>query len=140
MRRSFLLVGLGLLLACGLSRGADPAPPAGFWKLNLPAGRGEEITLMLAFTEQDGKWIGDYLTASQELKIQPKFKSLKVNGDNVQFAMEFTGREFVSFDGVLAKDKKKLSGSMSLLGEKLMLVDLYPTKLKKLDDAFELAR
>ena len=29
---------------------------------------------------------------------------------------------------------------MSLLGEKLMLVDLYPTKLKKLDDPFELAR
>ena len=69
---------------------------------------------MIAFTEQNGKWIGDYLTASQELKIQPKFKSLKVDGNHVQFAMEFQGREFVSFDGLLAKDKKKLSGSMSL--------------------------
>jgi thiol-disulfide isomerase/thioredoxin len=140
MRRSLLLVAAGLFLASGLTRGADPVPPAGYWKLNLPAGDGEEITLMLAFTEQDGKWIGDYLTASQELRIQPKFKSLKVAGDHVQFTLEFSGRDFVSFDGLLAKDKKKLSGSMSLLGEKLTLVDLYPTKLKKLDDPFELAR
>lgn len=131
-----------LLSVCSLSLAvaADPVPPAGFWKLNLPAGDGEEITLMLAFTEQDGKWIGDYLTASRELRAQPKFKSLKVNGDSVQFALEFGGREFVSFDGLLSKDRKKLSGSMSLLGGKLALVDLYPTKLKKLDDPFELAR
>ena len=58
----------------------------------------------------------------------------------MQFTLEFSGREFVSFDGVLAKDKKKLSGSMALLGGRLTLVDLYPTKLKKLDDPFELAR
>jgi hypothetical protein len=140
MRRSFLLVTAGLFLACGLSRGADPVPPSGYWKINLPAGDGSELTLMVAFTEQDGKWIGDYLTASQELRIQPKFKSLKVAGDHVQFSLEFSGRDFVSFDGLLAKDKKKLSGSMSLLGEKLTLVDLHPTKLKKLDDPFELAR
>jgi hypothetical protein len=119
---------------------ADPVPPAGYWKVNLPAGNGEEITLMIALTEQDGKWVGDYLTASQELKIQPKFKTVKVNGDHIQFTMEFSGRDFVSFDGVLTKDKKKLSGSMSLLGGRLTLVDLYPSKLKKLDDPFELAR
>jgi thiol-disulfide isomerase/thioredoxin len=140
MRRSLLLVAAGLFLACGLTRAADPVPPAGNWKLNVPAGDGDEITLMVAFTEQDGKWIGDYLTASQELRIQPKFKSLKVAGDHVQFTLEFSGRDFVSFDGLLAKDKKKISGSMSLLGEKLTLVDLLPTKLKKLDDPFELAR
>jgi thiol-disulfide isomerase/thioredoxin len=140
MRRSILLAATGLFLACGLTRAADPVPPAGYWKLNLPAGDGEEITLMFAFTEQDGKWIGDYLTASQELRIQPKFKSLKVAGDHVQFALEFSGRDFVSFDGILSKDKKKISGSMSLLGEKLVLTELHPTKLKKLDDPFELAR
>src|SRR5688572_4099209 len=109
MRRSLLLVAAGLFLACGLTRAADPEPPAGNWKLNLPAGDGDEITLMVAFTEQDGKWVGDYLTASQELRIQPKFKSLKVAGDHVQFTLEFSGRDFVSFDGLLAKDKKKIS-------------------------------
>lgn len=143
MRRSTLLVAAGLFLACGLARAADPVPPAGYWKLNLPGGNGGEVTLMVAFTQQDGKWIGDYLTSSQELRIQPKFKSLKVAGDHVQFtleAQEFSGRDFVSFDGLLAKDKKKITGSISLLGEKLTLADLYPSKLKKLDDPFELAR
>src|SRR6476661_1888837 len=104
--RAFSALSL-LLVSLMAASAADPAPPAGYWKLKLPAGDGEDITLMIALTEQDGKWIGDYLTASQELKIQPKFKSLKVSGDHAQFALEFSGREFVSFDGVLSKDKKK---------------------------------
>jgi len=128
------------LFTLTLASAADPTPPAGYWKLNLPAGEGEEITLMLAFTQQDGKWIGDYLDASQKLTGEPKFKSIKVNGDHIQFTLEFSGREFVSFDGLLSKDKKKLSGSMSLVGGRLTLTDLYPTKLKKLADPFDLAR
>jgi thiol-disulfide isomerase/thioredoxin len=140
MRRSLVLVAIGLMLAGGFTRAADPAPPAGFWKLTLPTGKGEEVVLMLAFTEQDGKWIGDYLTSSEKLVAEPTFKSLKVTGDVVQFSLELKGREFVTFDGVLAKDKKKLAGSLSLLGGELILTELFPTKLKKLDDPFELAR
>ena len=139
MRRALLLTAAGLLLACGLSRAADPAPLAGFWKLNIPSGE-EDVVFMLAFTEQDGKWVGDYLTSSAKLRAEPKFKSLKVIGDNVQYVIEFGGRDFISFDGVLSKDKKKVSGSLSLAGGKLTLTDMYPTKLKKLDDKFELAR
>src|SRR5262249_36399098 len=66
--------------------------------------------------------------------------SLKVAGDVVQFELTFSGRDFVSFDGVLSKDKKKITGSMSVLGGPLALTEIYPTKLKKLDDPFEVAR
>lgn len=131
---------LMMMVSLPLATAADPPPPSGFWKLNVPLGREGELILMLAVTEQDGKWVGDYLTASAELRAQPKFKNLVVKGDVVQFSLEFTGREFVSFDGVLSKDKKKISGSISVGGGPLQLTELYPTKLKKLDDAFEVAR
>jgi hypothetical protein len=140
MLRRTLLAAVGLVLACGLAGAADPAPPAGFWKISLPAGKGEDVILMLAFTEQDGKWVGDYLASSQKLVAEIKFKSLKVQGDNVQFSLELKGRELVSFDGLLAKDKKKIAGSMSMFGGRLMLAELRPTKLRKLDDSFEVAR
>jgi hypothetical protein len=139
MLRGLLLATAVFFSACGLTRAADPAPPSGFWKLTLPA-KEEEIILMLAFSEQDGKWIGDYLTSSAKLAIEPSFKFLKVNGDVIQFSILAKGQELISFDGVLSKDKKKISGSMSLQGSRLMLTDLYPTKLKKLDDPVEVAR
>ncbi|HEV3439259.1 MAG TPA: hypothetical protein VG122_17970 [Gemmata sp.] len=139
MLRGLILAAVVFLSACGLSQAADPVPPAGFWKLTLPTGR-EEIILMLAFTEQDGKWVGDYLGSSAKLVAELKFKSLKVNGDVVQFSLDIKGQELVSFDGLLSKDKKKIAGSMSLQGSPLMLMDLYPTKLKKLDDPVDIAR
>src|SRR5262245_47649129 len=128
MRRPVILAAVGLLLACGLTRGADPVAPAGFWKITVPSREGD-VVLMVAFTEQDKKWIGDYLASSEKLGVEPKFKSLKVNGDNVQFSLEVEGRELVSFDGVVSKDKKKIAGSMSLLGGQLLLTELQPTKL-----------
>jgi len=139
MLRGLMLAAVVFLSACGLSQAADPVPPAGFWTLTLPAGR-EEIILMLAFTEQDGKWVGDYLGSSAKLVAELKFKSLKVSGDVVQFSLDIKGQELVSFDGLLAKDKKKIAGSISLQGSPLMLTELYPTKLKKLDDPVDVAR
>jgi hypothetical protein len=122
-----------------LTQAADPAPPAGFWKLTLPS-KEEDIILMVAFTEQDGKWVGDYLTSSAKLNLDPTFKSLKVNGDVIQFSLNAKGQELISFDGVLSKDKKKIAGSMSIQGSRLMLTELLPTKLKNLDDPVEIAR
>lgn len=139
MLRGFFLAAAAFLCICGLTRAADPAPPAGFWKLTLPS-KDEDIILMLAFTEQDGKWVGDYFASSAKLNVEPSLKSLKVNGDVVQFSIQAKGQELVSFDGILSRDKKKIAGSMSLQGSRLMLTELYPTKLKKLDDPVEVAR
>ena len=129
-----------LLAAVGLSRAAEPAPPAGNWKLTVPVDRGEEILMLVSFAEKDGKWTAEYLGSSEELKIKPAVTAVKVEGGAVQFALAFMDREIVSFDGTLSKDKKKLNGSLSVVGGRLQLTTLYPTKLTKLDDRFALAR
>ena len=117
--------------------------PAGNWKYRFTEraeGRETTITMLFLFSESDKKWVGDYIGASQPTRVEPKITSLTVNGDAVTFALEIQGREFLNFDGALAKDGKKLVGSLSQGGGALKLVELYPSKLKKLTDAFELAR
>jgi hypothetical protein len=140
MRRSLLLAAAGLFLAVGLTRAQDPAPPAGYWKLSVPLGDEGDLLLMVAFTQQDGKWVGDYLTSNKQLRAQPTFKTLTIDGDHVRFDMDFAGRDFVSFDGKLSADKKVIRGSMSFAGQPLQLAELHPSKLRRLDDPFEVAR
>lgn len=133
---------LALFLAAGavsVSAAADPSPAAGRWKLRLPQGD-DTLTLLLAFTETDGKWAGDYIAASARLKKEPTVSKLEVADRAVKFTLLFDGREFLSFDGLLAKDGKKLSGSLAQFGGPLSLAELYPSQLKKLDDPVDLAR
>ena len=62
-----------LTLALGLTlSAADPAPPAGSWKLTLPIDRGEEVVFLLAFAQKDGKWAGEFVDCTAELKVRPK--------------------------------------------------------------------
>jgi hypothetical protein len=122
-----------------LAEAAQAQGPAGRWKLRVTQ-EAQTITFLVALTESDGKWVGDFLGSSVELQREPKFGAVEVSGDSVRFTLLFGGREFVSFDGVLAKDGKKLSGSVSQFGGPLRLTDLYPSKLKKVDDVVELAR
>jgi hypothetical protein len=126
-------------------RAAQPAAPAGGgvagnWKLTVPIDRGEEVLMLIAFVEKDGKWTAEYLGSSVELKVKPTVTSAKVTGDAVEFALGFMGRELVSFDGTLSKDKKKLNGSLSVLGGRLRPTTLWPSKLTKLDDEFAVAK
>lgn len=155
-----LLCALAVLFAAAaLSRSADPVPGArpaaiplradepkdkggvaGNWKLTVPIDRGEEILMLVALAEKDGKWTAEYLGTNAELKVKPTVTSVKVDGDTVQFALGIMGRELVNFDGALSKDKKKLNGSLSVLGGRLRTTTLYPSKLTKLDDEYALAR
>lgn len=127
---------LALLSCADVARAQSPA---GRWKLRV-AQESQTITFLVALTESDGKWVGDFLGSSVELQREPKFGTVEVNGEAVKFTLSFTGREFVSFDGLLAKDAKKLSGSISQFGGPLRLTEVFPSKLKKLDDPVELAR
>lgn len=129
-----------LISAATLSRAADPTPPTGNWKLTVPIDRGEETTMLVSFAEKDGKWTAEYLGASDDLKVKPTVTSVTVNGDAVAFVLGFMGREIISFDGTLSKDKKKLNGSLAVVGSRLQLTTMHPTKLAKLDDAFAVAR
>lgn len=96
--------------------------------------------MLIALAQKDGQWTAEYLGSSLPLKGQPTVTSVKVDGDAVQFTLGFMGRELASFDGVLGKDKKKLNGSLSLLGGRLRPTTMHPTKLTKVDDEFALAR
>lgn len=129
-----------LLGAASFGLAADPMPPAGNWKLTVPIDRGEEVVMLIGLAEKDGKWTAEYLGSSLALKVQPTITSVKVNGDTVEFTINIMGRELVSFEGVLGKDKKKLNGSLSVLGGRLRTTTMYPTKLTKLDDEFAVAR
>ncbi len=139
MRRLLLALALAAAAAAASASAADPSPAAGRWKLRLPQGD-DTLTLLLAFTETDGKWAGDYIAASARLKKEPTVSKLEVADRAVKFTLLFDGREFLSFDGVLAKDGKKLSGSLAQFGGPLSLTELYPSQLKKLDDPVDLAR
>lgn len=117
----------------------DESPVAGRWKFRITQGE-ETITFLFAFSQSDGKWVGDFLGSSAKLKAEPTVERLDVTADKVRFAVLFGGREFINFDGALAKDGKKLSGSFNQFGGPLQLTEMYPSKLKKADDPVELAR
>jgi hypothetical protein len=122
---------------------ADPAraagPPEGRWKFRIHED-GQTITFLFAFTEDDGKWVGDFLDSTAQLKEEPKFTSVRVADGNLKFTLAFAGREFLSFDGVVARDGKKITGSVAQFGGPLRVVDLRPSDLKRLDDPIALAR
>lgn len=128
-----------LLLACLTPVARADGTPAGHWKYRFVEGD-TSITMLFLFSESDKKWVGDYIGASVQTRVEPKIGTVTVNGDAVAFTLEIQGRDFINFDGVLTKDGKKLIGSATQGGGTLKLVELYPTKLKKLTDAYELAR
>ncbi len=142
LRLLMFTLAVGTLLLSVDSPAADGpmgATVSGRWKFRMVQGE-DTITFLFAFTESDGKWVGDYIGSSAKLKSEPMVSKLDVAGDKVKFVVSFGARELLNFDGVLAKDGKKISGSYSQFGGPLQLTDLYPSKLKKLDDAVDVAR
>lgn len=127
-----------LLLAALPAVAADPPKPTGNWKFQFT--EGQTITFLFAFTEEDGKWVGDFIGANPQLRAEPKVTGLSVKGEAVRFAITLGEREAFNFEGVLAKDGKKLVGSVSKFGGPLDVMEMYPSKLKKLNDAVDLAR
>jgi hypothetical protein len=115
------------------------APPAGSWKVRVSVGE-KPVSILFALSQADGKWVGDFLDSRPALSREPKIASVTVTGDAVRFTMAIGAREFLNFDGVLAKDGKKIAGSFSQQGGPLQLLELAPTKLKKFDDPFDINR
>ena len=128
-----------LLLAAVPALAADPPKPTGNWKFRFAQER-QLITLLLAFSEEDGKWVGDFVAASPPLRADPKVIGLSVKGDVVKFGIEFGGKEAFNVEAVLAKDGKKLTGTMTQRGGAPEVTEMFPSKLKKLTDVTEVAR
>jgi thiol-disulfide isomerase/thioredoxin len=129
---------LAMALFATVAYTADPPKPIGNWKYRFQ--EDQQVTFLLAFSNDDGKWVGDFIGSNPQLKTEPKLTDLKVNADRVAFTIELGGREAFSFEGILAADGKKIVGSMSKFGSALGTAELYPSKLKKLTDTVDLAR
>src|SRR5262245_18813376 len=112
-------------LALFVTAAAVAAPPAGSWKMAVALGE-RPVTLLFHLSEADGKWVGDFVDSRPGLKAEPKITGVTVAGDQVQFALTMGGKEFLTFDGVVAKDGKKLAGVYSQQGEALRIAELMP--------------
>ncbi len=128
----------GLMLLSPAVRAADH-PAAGTWKFSLPAEE-NPIVFLFMLSETDKGWVGDFLGTSQDLGTEPAIEKVSVKDDVVNFSLKIGQRSF-SYDGRIAKDGKKISGTLNF-GERLLLIDLMPSKLKILSEkeAFNLAR
>lgn len=114
-------------------------PPAGSWKLSLRL-NDRTVMMLLALSQADGKWVGDVVDSTVQFNKEPKFDAVTVTGSSLKFSLSMDKQPFVTFDGTVAKDGKKVAGSLSLAGGPLELTDLKPSTLKKLTDPFELMR
>jgi hypothetical protein len=128
----------GLVLVASLpARAADP--PAGTWRATFPVQtrNGElNLSLLMMFSESEGKWVADFLDSSPPLGAEPTI-DLTVKDDAVKFALKFGSNNW-SFDGKV--NGKRIKGSLDLGGE-MLLIDLVPSGLKSLTkDKFAVAR
>jgi len=114
--------------------------PAGNWKLKLPTQGGKSVTFLMAFSESEGKWVGDYLGTNAQIKAEPKIKNFKLNGDHVSFELAITADVAFSFDGAVAKGGQKISGTLANGTNSPILAEMAPSKLKRIADPFDLAR
>jgi hypothetical protein len=126
--RAPALAGLVLLAAALSAPAADP--PAGTWRLTVPVQTGEgqrDLSLLMMFSESEGKWIADFLDSNLNLPAEPTL-DLTVKDESVKFTFKF-GPNNWTFDGKVAG--KRIKGSLDLEGD-MLLVDLVPSSLRSL--------
>ena len=126
-----------LLLAPGLAAADNPA---GNWKLKLPTQGGKSVTFLVAFTESEGKWACDYLGTNAQIKADPKILNFQLSGDHISFDLAITADVAFSFDGTLAKGGQKILGTLANGSNPPILAEMATSKLKKINDPFDLAR
>ncbi|HKB02347.1 MAG TPA: hypothetical protein VKD90_09010 [Gemmataceae bacterium] len=134
--RAPALAGFVLFFAAQSARAADP--PAGIWRATFPVqtrGGQQNLSLLMMFSESEGKWVADFLDSNLGLKAEPTI-DLTVNKDLVKFALKF-GPNTWTFDGKVSGNRIK--GSLDLGGD-ILLVDLLPSALKTFKDQFAVNR
>jgi hypothetical protein len=132
----------GLLLAVAAPAHAQPASPAGTWKLGFVVGT-DRLLVLIKLDQAGDKWSGQVLGASEGLPQPPTVSNVSVTGDRLRFTLNVAGQP-LSFDGkVPAQPGGKALGSLALtevLGGDLLLVQLVPSNLKDLKDNLAIAR
>jgi len=131
---------IGMILASlGGASIALAAPPAGLWKLRLAEG-GQSLTILVLFSEKEGKWLGDFIDSTLNFPQEPKLTDLSVDGRHVRFTLMFQGQTLLSFDGRLAEDGSKIAGSITGPNMPPQLAELYSSQLKSLKNPVLLAK
>ncbi|MCZ2344384.1 MAG: hypothetical protein LC104_21700 [Bacteroidales bacterium] len=131
-----LLIGMSLLLGAGATLAA---PPAGQWKLRLAEG-GQPLTFLISFSETEGKWVGDFISSAPPLQVEPTITQVTVNDSHLTFRLRFRNVDLTSFDGIVAADGSKITGTLAPPVGVPQLTEMKPSQLKNLNDPFALAQ
>lgn len=120
---------------------AADGPGAGTWKLTFPM-NGQKgpvpVTFLIMLSESNGKWVGDLIDMAPKMPFEPTIENVQPGDGVVRFDLKIRD-EVIAFEGKLAKDGKKVAGTGLTRGQTIFL-DLYPSKLKKLTDPFDLLK
>ena len=100
---------VAVCVAALLAVPAAAAPPAGSWKMAIALGERQQVTLLFAFSEAEGKWVGDFIDSRPPLRTEPKVTAVAVAGEQVQFTLTMAGKEFLTFEGISAS---RVSGAV----------------------------
>ena len=144
MLRFFTCLFVLCLATSSFSSAADPITPKGNWRFQFQAS--ETVNVLVTLTEQDGAWkadIADVFPPIPGPNMQPlklTIKNFKLKADSLDFSVMAGTSEIFTIQGVLAKDGRKINGSIKDISGKLGVIELLPTKLKKLSDDVDLAR
>ena len=128
------LTGLLLFAACFPVPAADP--PAGTWRatFNVETERGEtNINMLFVFTQQEGKWVADFVDANPRISKEDPVLDLVVSGEKnsmIKLGMKM-GSMNLSFEGKVQPDGKAIKGTLDLGGD-IVLVEMVPSQLKSL--------
>jgi hypothetical protein len=131
------LAGLAVLLPSEC-RAADEAPPAGTWKILLPAGEPHLTALaLIRFAEEDGRWSAKVLDKARGVP-SAEISNLRVTEGLLRFTLQ-VGPVSVRLEFPLPKEKgTKLTGSILERGN-AGPAELEATTLSSLDE-YELAK
>ena len=119
---------------------AAPAAPADFngrwlFPLALPTNRGEQsFTFLIALSESDGKWTGDFLEVVPPIKVKPTVEDISTKDDVLKFTFRIGDRSWL-YEGRPTKAGKKVAGSVGT-GRQASISEMSSTKIKSFDDSF----
>lgn len=137
-----LAAALLLALAAPAPTAAQPAGPAGTWKVAFEV-TGTKLAILFKLDQASDKWTGQVLGAGEGLPQAPTISNVTVSGDRLRFTLTVVGQP-INFDGKLPPTKDgSILGSVALpegFGGDVMLVQLFPSRLKNFDDKLAAAK
>jgi hypothetical protein len=125
---------------------ALPAPaadgPAGNWRASfvVETEEGERrLNMLLMFSEQDGKWVADFLDANPRFTKDDPTLELTVKDDTIKLGIKL-GSNTLMMEGKVQAGGKAIKGSLDLGGQ-IVLIEMVQSKLKSLTkDKFAVAK